>query len=169
MARLLMFVLLALQVCTLHAEQILRLGSGERYLGRETADNSGIFVDCQKKQHKVADGVILPTTQSCERSNVPNPSQASLITLSPMEVVAVNPANKTIVVEADDKKQTLDMQSFPNFDFGQFSIGKTIGIVTDKNSRFAKWISPDAIFDSDFALEAKAAHDPDKPDPDKDM
>lgn len=157
MVRLMIVLFTALQASNLYAEQILQLTNGDRYLGRETTDNSGIFVDCQKKQHKLADGVILATAQTCAASSIPLPSQASLITLSPMEVVAVNPSNKTIVVEADAKKQTLDLQSFPDFDFGQFAIGKTIGIVTDKNSQFAKWISPDAIFDSKFALEAKAA------------
>lgn len=169
MIRVMIVLTIAMQASSLNAEQILQLKNGDHYLGRETTDNSGIFVDCQKKQHKLSDGVILPTAKTCSPSSVPLPSQASLITLSPMEVVAVNPSSKTIVVEADSKKQTLNLQGFRDFDFSQFGIGKTIGIVIDKNSQFAKWISPDAIFDSDFALEAKAAHDPEKPDPDKGM
>lgn len=150
----------ALQASNLFAEQILQLNSGDRYLGRPTADNSGIFVDCQKKEHKLAEGVILPTALTCAPSSTPNPSQASLITLSPMKVVAVDAVGKTIDVERNAKVQTLDLQKFPQIDFSLFGIGKKIGIVTDKKSQYAEWISPDAIFDSSFAAEAKAAQAP---------
>ncbi|NBB36280.1 hypothetical protein Q1W70_22470 [Pseudomonas kielensis] len=155
-------MVVALQASNLFAEQILQLNSGDRYLGRQTADNSGVFVDCQKKEHKLADGVILPTAQTCAPSSTPNPSQASLITLSPLEVVAVDALGKTIDVERNAKVQTLDLQKFPHIDFSVFGIGKKIGIVTDKKSQYAEWISPDAIFDSSFAAEAKAAQAPPK-------
>lgn len=110
----------------------------------------------------MADGVILPTAQTCAPSSTPNPSQASLITLSPLEVVAVDALGKTIDVERNAKVQTLDLQKFPHIDFSVFGIGKKIGIVTDKKSQYAEWISPDAIFDSSFAAEAKAAQAPPK-------
>jgi hypothetical protein len=146
-------------VSAAQGEQILRMPTGDQYLGNETVDHSGIFVDCAKKTHSSADGTIQPTSQRCKAGGDIVVMAPSLITRSPLEVVSVDPTAKKIEVMEGNTVQTLDLKQFPDLHWFDFSKGDQIGIVTDQKSSTGKWILPEAIFGKDFAVDAKQKED----------
>jgi hypothetical protein len=140
-------------------EQILLLPSGEQYLGNQTVDHSGIFVDCDKRPHSSADGKIQPTSQRCTDTRDIYVAAPPLITRSPLEVVSVDPKEKKIEVMEGNTVKILDLKGFPDLHWFDFTKGDQIGIVTDQKSSLGKWIFPEAIFGKDFAVDAKAKED----------
>ena len=140
-------------------EQILMLPSGEQYLGNQTVDHSGIFVDCDKRPHSSADGKIQPTSQRCSDTGGIYVAAPPLITRSPLEVVSVDSQDKKIKVMEGNTVKTLDLKYFPTLLLIEFNKGDQIGIVTDKKSSLSKWIFPEAIFGKDFAVDAKEKED----------
>ena len=112
MTRLKIALTLALFVSAAKGEEILMMPTGEQYLGNETVDHSGIFVDCEKRHHSSADGKIQPTSQRCTTNNDIVVMAPSLITRSPLEVVSVDPAAKKIEVMDGNTVQTLDLKQF---------------------------------------------------------
>jgi hypothetical protein len=158
MTRLTIALTLALFVSAAQGEQILKMPNGDQYLGNETVDHSGIFVDCANKPHSSADGKIQPTSQRCN-NNVIVVGAPSLITRSPLEVVSVDPTTKKIEVMEGNTVQTLDLKQFPDLHWFDFTKGDQIGIVTDQKNSTGKWILPEAIFGKDFAVDAKQKED----------
>ncbi|WP_433765860.1 hypothetical protein [Pseudomonas putida] len=140
-------------------EQILIMPSGEQYLGNQTVDHSGIFVDCDKRPHSSADGRIQPTSQRCADSTVIHADAQPLITRSPLEVVSVDPKDKKIRVMEGSTVKILDLKQFPDLHWFDYNKGDQIGIVTDKKSSLGEWILPEAIFGKDFAVDAKQKED----------
>jgi hypothetical protein len=159
MTRLTIALTLALFVSAAQGEQILMMPSGEQYLGNETVDHSGIFVDCEKRPHSSADGKIQPTSQRCAVVDGLYVSSPPLITRSPLEVRSVDPKAKTIEVMEGNTVQTLDLKQFPDLHWFDFTKGDQIGIVTDQKNSTGKWILPEAIFGKDFAVDAKQKED----------
>jgi hypothetical protein len=155
MARLLIPLTLALFVCNANGEQILKMHNGEKYLGQKTADHSGIFVDCDNGHHSLADGDIQPTSQTCLGNGPIHASVPTLITISPLEVVSVDTKNKKIEVLEGKTVKVLDLQHFPTQRFDEFIKGSQIGVVTKQKDSESKLIVPQAIFDKDFAVDAK--------------
>lgn len=155
MTRSLIALALLTGVGAAQGEQILMMPGGEQYLGNQTVDQSGIFVDCDKRPHRSADGKIQPTSLRCKDDTKIHASAQPLITQSPLEVVSVNPEQKKIEVMEGSTIKILDLKQFPDFHWFEFNKGDQIGIVTEKKSSTATWILPEAIFDKDFAVDAR--------------
>ncbi|MFJ4195984.1 hypothetical protein [Pseudomonas sp. NPDC089534] len=140
-------------------EQILKLPTGEKYLGLATSDQSGIFVDCQKVPHRLADGEIQPTSATCEGVGGIYAWDPTLITISPLVVVSVDPKKKQIEVREGETVKYLDLHGIPPSRFTEFTIGSQIGVVADKKRSANTSIVTEAIFDKDFAVDAKDKQD----------
>lgn len=156
MTRRMMALSLVFLASAAKGEEILLMPSGEQYLGNQTVDHSGIFVDCDKRPHSSAEGKIQPTSQRCTNSQEIFVATPPLITRSPLEVVSVDPKDKKIQVMEGNMLKTLDLKGFTDFHWFDFNKGDQIGIVTDQKSSLGKWIFPEAIFGKDFAIDAKA-------------
>lgn len=156
MTRLMIVLSLACLASAARGEEILLMPTGEQYLGNQTVDHSGIFVDCDKQPHSSADGKIQPTSQRCSNSQEIIVATPPLITRLPLEVVSVDPKDKKIQVMEGNMLKTLDLKWFTDFRWFDFNKGDQIGIVTDQKSSLGKWIFPEAIFGKEFAVDAKA-------------
>lgn len=150
---------LLMSVGAAQGEQILMMPSGEQYLGNQTVDQSGIFVDCDKRAHRSADGKIQPTSLRCKDDGEIHASAQPLITRSPMEVVSVDPKDKKIEVMEGSTIRILDLKQFPDFHWFDYNKGDQIGIVTEKKAGVGEWLLPEAVFGKDFAVDAKKKED----------
>lgn len=145
--------------CGAYGEQILKMPNGEKYLGAATSDQSGIFVDCGNVPHKVADGELQVTSERCAPPEGIYAWSPVLITISPLEVVSVDPKKKEIKVLEGAAVKYLDMQKIPSARFEEFTKGTQVAVVVDKKSSKGGAIVTEAIFGNQFAIDAKTMQD----------